>query len=46
VLKDRNLANQLGTAARNRAVAEFSLEKLVVKNENFYRRCIEARLHE
>jgi glycosyltransferase involved in cell wall biosynthesis len=43
VLKDRDLANQLGAAARNRAVAEFSVEKLVVRNEEFYLRCLEDK---
>ena len=43
VLKDRELANRLGTAARNRAVAEFSVDNLVVKNEQFYRRCVEGK---
>lgn len=42
VLKDRELANRLGTAARRRAVAEFCVEKLVVRNEEFYFRCLEG----
>ena len=46
VLKDRELASRLGKAARQRAAAEFSVEKLVVKNEEFYHRCLEARADE
>lgn len=46
VLKNGDLAGQLGAAARDRAVTEFSVDKLVVRNEDFHRRCIGAKPHE
>jgi len=46
LLTNRHLAQQLGAAARERAVMEFSINKLVVKNEDFYDRCMGARKHE
>lgn len=42
-LKDPALADRLGSAARARAVQEFSVEKLVVRNEEFYLRCLEDK---
>lgn len=41
LLKDPALRRRLGTAARERAVHEFSVDALVTKNEEFYRRCVE-----
>ena len=43
LLKDRELANRLGAAARKRAVSEFSVDKIVVRNEDFYLSCLEKR---
>ena len=43
LLKNREFANSLGAAARERAVSEFSVEKLVIKNEEFYRQCLEGK---
>ena len=40
LLKDASLRRTLGTAARQRAVAEFSLATLLPRNEAFYRRCL------
>jgi glycosyltransferase involved in cell wall biosynthesis len=37
------LADRLGSAARARAVQEFSVEKLVLRNEEFYLRCLEDK---
>jgi glycosyltransferase involved in cell wall biosynthesis len=45
VLRDEALANRLGAAARERVLKVFALDKLVVKNEEFYRRCIETPDH-
>jgi glycosyltransferase involved in cell wall biosynthesis len=45
ILSDEALANRLGTAARERALKEYALDKLVVKNEEFYRRCIKTGDH-
>lgn len=42
VLRDHSLGNRLGAAARDRALKEYALDKLVVKNEEFYRRCLEG----
>jgi glycosyltransferase involved in cell wall biosynthesis len=42
-LKDPVLASRLAAAARERAVQEFSVEKLVVRNEEFYLRCLEEK---
>lgn len=42
-LKDPALASRLAAAARERAVQEFSVEKLVVRNEEFYLRCLEEK---
>jgi len=46
LLKDRDLASRLGLAARQRALREFSLDKLVGRNVEFYRRCLKMRPHE
>jgi len=35
------LAERLGAAARQRAVEEFSLDGLVLKNEAYYHACLE-----
>jgi glycosyltransferase involved in cell wall biosynthesis len=43
LLQDRPLAERLGAAARQRVTQEFSVERLVQKNQNFYRRCLGAR---
>ena len=43
VLCDRDLAEKLGKAARERAEAVFSADVLVRKNEAFYERCVEQR---
>jgi len=42
-LKDPALASRMAAAARVKAVQEFSVEKLVVKNEEFYLRCLEEK---
>ena len=43
VLCDRDLAERLGKAARERAEAVFSVDVLVRKNEAFYERCVEQK---
>jgi glycosyltransferase involved in cell wall biosynthesis len=43
-LKDPALASRLAAAARIKAVQEFSVEKLVVRNEEFYSRCVEGKI--
>ncbi len=40
LMKDSNLRHRLGEQARRRAVEQFSVEVLVSRNEDFYRRCI------
>jgi glycosyltransferase involved in cell wall biosynthesis len=40
VLRDRALASRLGAAARERALRDFAVDKLVGKNEEFYRQCL------
>ena len=42
LLKQRAFAENLGTQARERVLKEFALEKMVLKNEEFYRRCVEG----
>lgn len=42
VLRNGPLADRLGAAARQRALQEFSVDRLVGRNEDFYRRCVEA----
>jgi glycosyltransferase involved in cell wall biosynthesis len=42
VLRDRALASRLGAAARERALRDSAVDKLVVKNEEFYCRCLEG----
>jgi glycosyltransferase involved in cell wall biosynthesis len=42
VLKQRAFAEHLGAQARERVTKEFALEKIVLKNEQFYRRCLEG----
>jgi glycosyltransferase involved in cell wall biosynthesis len=41
LLQDPGLAERLAAAARERALSEFSIDHLVVKNEQFYHRCLE-----
>jgi glycosyltransferase involved in cell wall biosynthesis len=43
LLRDPQLRGRLGARARERAVASFSVETLVTRNEAFYRRCIGGR---
>jgi len=45
-LKDRELRMRLGAAARTRAVSEFSMDKLVIRNLEFYRHCLESRIRQ
>ncbi|HUJ10920.1 MAG TPA: glycosyltransferase family 4 protein [Verrucomicrobiae bacterium] len=46
LLKDPNLRRSMGARARERAVELFSLEKVVERNEAFYRRCLGRNGHE
>lgn len=46
LLKDRNLASRLGLAARQRVLGEFSLDKLVGRNVEFYRGCQRTKANE
>lgn len=46
VLRDRDLAEKLGKAARERAEAVFSADVLVRKNEAFYERCVGQKQRE
>jgi len=41
LLRNGTLAERLGAAARQRAVEEFSLDGLVLKNEAYYHACLE-----
>ena len=41
LLKNREFASRLGAAARERAVSQFSVGKIVMQNEEFYRGCLE-----
>jgi glycosyltransferase involved in cell wall biosynthesis len=41
LLRDAELRRRLGAAARQRAVEHFSVEVLVGRNLDFYRRCVE-----
>lgn len=43
LLEDEGLRHSLGGGARRRAVENFSLEVLASRNEDFYRRCADAR---
>ena len=42
LFEDKLLANRLAAAARQRAQEEFSVEKLVLRNEAFYYHCQEG----
>jgi glycosyltransferase involved in cell wall biosynthesis len=44
LFRDRSLAERLGAAARQRALQVFSVDQLVQKNQDFYDRCVSARL--
>jgi glycosyltransferase involved in cell wall biosynthesis len=43
LFQDRPLAERLGAAARQRVLQDFSLDRLVRKNQDFYRRCLIRR---
>jgi glycosyltransferase involved in cell wall biosynthesis len=43
LLKDTPLRRQIGARARLRAVSKFSVETLVGRNADFYKRCVENR---
>jgi len=40
LLQDRLLAERLGAAARQRVLQDFSVDRLVQKNQDFYHRCL------
>jgi hypothetical protein len=42
-LAEPTSASRLAAGARERAVQEFSVEKLVVRNEEFYLHCLEEK---
>lgn len=45
LLEDEELRRRLGSAARRRAEEVFSLDVLVARNEEFYRRCVSGKQH-